>query len=80
MKNRVRVRREYKPVDEDNMVFNHSLQDVTEYTFCCSLEGCNKMYSVSLYPKQSVYPRYCEEHRNPFKRKNFLREKKKWTV
>ena len=35
---------------------------------------CGKKYTLEVYPKQVMYPKYCEEHRNKFKRKNYLRK------
>ena len=41
--------------------------------FKCCLEGCNELFSIKIYPKQTVYPRFCKEHTNDFKRENFIR-------
>ena len=39
----------------------------------CCLEGCNELFTIRVFPKQYIYPRFCEEHRNDFKRANYLR-------
>ena len=44
-----------------------------DLTFKCCLEGCDEKFTIKVFPKQTVYPRFCMEHRNDFKRENFLR-------
>lgn len=33
---------------------------------------CGKRFSVNLNARQSVYPKFCEEHRNAYKRKRYM--------
>jgi hypothetical protein len=30
--------------------------------------GCDHQFEVRLYPRQFIYPKYCPEHRNEYKR------------
>jgi len=34
----------------------------------CALEGCDHQFEVKIYPRQFIYPKYCPEHRNEYKR------------
>jgi hypothetical protein len=34
----------------------------------CDLEGCDNQFEVKIYPRQYVYPKYCPEHRNEYRR------------
>jgi hypothetical protein len=34
----------------------------------CALEGCQNQFEVKIYPRQYIYPKYCPEHRNEYKR------------
>lgn len=34
----------------------------------CALEGCDHQFEVKIYPRQYIYPKYCPEHRNEYKR------------
>jgi hypothetical protein len=69
--NRTRKVKIYESVDVKNFVFSHNFTDVTEIERACSLPGCNRRYILKIYPKQKIYPKFCEEHRNDFKRKLF---------
>lgn len=40
----------------------------------CALEGCNSQFEVKIYPRQYVYPKYCPEHRNEYKRIRHLQK------
>jgi hypothetical protein len=71
IKDRTPVLRQYDPVDKDNFVFEHGFTQVTEIERICAHEDCGKSYRIQIFPKQKVYPKYCEEHRNNFKRKNY---------
>jgi hypothetical protein len=38
----------------------------------CALEGCEHQFEVKVYPRQYVYPKYCPEHRNEYRRVRHL--------
>jgi hypothetical protein len=40
----------------------------------CALEGCDNQFEVKIYPRQYIYPKYCPEHRNEYKRIRHLRQ------
>lgn len=73
---RKRARRVYEDVRVKNQIFEHKANDTVDCEFICKLEGCNNPFRVKVYPKQFVYPKYCEEHRNEFKREAFLRNRR----
>lgn len=78
MRMRKRKRRVYEDVDVKNQVFKHNFNETTQVEFTCHLEGCEKKFIINVLPKQTVYPKYCEEHRNDFKRELFLRQRKNY--
>ncbi len=71
--NRARKVKICEAVDVKNFVFEHSFTDVTKIERLCSLPGCLRRYALKIYPKQKVYPKFCEIHRNDFKRENFVK-------
>ena len=73
IKLRAKHKKEFESVDVKNMVFKHNYTEVIDLEFRCSLIGCDKIYTVKVFPKQFVYPRFCLEHRNDFRRANFIR-------
>lgn len=40
----------------------------------CALRGCKKKFEVLLEVGREIYPKYCEEHRNEYKRNRFLQK------
>lgn len=55
-------------IKEDfNQIYNHELQKPELITFLCPL--CNIQFQVKIYPNIFVYPKYCDNHRNEYKRK-----------
>ncbi|MFP4520810.1 MAG: hypothetical protein ACLFQK_01565 [Fibrobacterota bacterium] len=72
LSNRKRKKVEYEPVDTHNKIFRHKYIDTVRMEFTCELEGCDKKYSVDIIPRQYIYPKYCVEHRNEYKRKLFI--------
>ncbi|MFP4520615.1 MAG: hypothetical protein ACLFQK_00570 [Fibrobacterota bacterium] len=72
LSNRKRKKVVYEPVDNHNLVFKHKYIETTRMEFTCQLEGCNCKYTVDVIPRQFVYPKYCEEHRNAYKRERFI--------
>jgi hypothetical protein len=70
IKNRARKIKEVEPVDFRNIIFKHTFSEVTEVQFSCQVPDCTELYSVKIYPKQYIYPKFCEKHRNEFKRHN----------
>lgn len=77
IKQRAKHKKEFESVDVKNMVFKHNYTEVLDLEFCCCLDGCDNRYIVKVFPKQFVYPRYCLEHRNDFRRANFIRMQKR---
>jgi hypothetical protein len=73
IKQRAKHKKEFESVEVKNMVFKHNYTEVLDLDFICCLEGCDQRYVVKVFPKQFVYPRYCVEHRNDFRRSNFAR-------
>jgi hypothetical protein len=67
-----RKMKEVIPQENQNIVFKHASKEMTNHEFVCQLTGCSKTYIIKLIPHQFIYPKYCPEHRNEFKRKLFL--------
>ncbi len=75
VKQREKTKKSPEPGDSNNRTYSHDCIEVSEETWTCELEGCGKTYVVKIFPKQFVYPRFCDEHRNEFKRRNYVRAK-----
>jgi hypothetical protein len=71
---RYRIRKRTKPEDVNikNQTFKHNYTEVVTMVLECALEGCNNQFEVKIYPRQYVYPKYCPEHRNEYKRVRHL--------
>jgi hypothetical protein len=75
VKQREKTKKSPEPGDSNNKTYSHDLVEVVEESWICELDGCGKSYVVKVFPKQYVYPRFCEEHRNEFRRRNYIRQK-----
>jgi len=75
VKQREKTKKSPEPGDSNNRTYNHEYIEVVEEPWTCELDGCGKTYMVKIFPKQFVYPRFCEEHRNEFRRRNWIRAK-----
>jgi hypothetical protein len=71
---RVAKRRKRKEFEQQNTA-NVTLITKMRYTatYCCALEGCSNIITVVVNPRVSDYPKYCEEHRNEYRRILFLK-------
>jgi len=71
-----RIRKRAKPADinRDNVVIPHTYTEVTVTAMHCKLPGCDNQFEVKLYPRQFIYPKYCPEHRNEYKRIRHLQQ------
>lgn len=74
IKNRQKKRKRYIPDLTINMIFNHEFKEPTKVEFECHAPGCKVKYWIRAEPKLYVYPKYCEEHRNRYKRELFMRK------
>lgn len=73
-KNKYRVR--YREITNPfvlNKKYKHKDIHSKLVTWVCELEGCDCKYEVRVYSNESVYPKYCPEHRNEFKRNLHLK-------
>lgn len=75
VKQREKTKKSPEPGDSNNRTYSHDFIEVVEEGWICELDGCGKSYVVKIFPKQFVYPRFCEEHRNEFRRRNWIRQK-----
>lgn len=50
----------------NNQRISHERSEITTEIFKCAL--CGEEFTVKIYPNTFVYPKYCEEHRNEYRR------------
>lgn len=78
--NRTRKIKVYKSVDVKNFIFKHGFTHVTKLEFNCQLDGCNNKYTVKIFPKQSIYPKFCNVHRSEYKRESLQKNQTKSAI
>jgi hypothetical protein len=73
-KDRYRIRKRATPEDINlkNQTIKHSYTEVISMSMDCNLEGCSHEFDVKIFPRQFVYPKYCTEHRNEYRRARHL--------
>jgi len=59
-----------------NQIIHHEFTDSTKMKIRCALDGCENEFTIKVIPKVYVYPKYCKEHRNAFKRERFINAQK----
>jgi hypothetical protein len=57
----------------DNSYIKHDNEECLIIIKKCGLKGCVNEFDIKLIPNQYIYPKYCEEHRNKFKRDNYIK-------
>lgn len=58
-----------KEVEKENIYLKHDNFKVEIYEFNCAC--CNEPYRVKILPRLYIYPKFCPEHRNSYKRELF---------
>lgn len=71
--NRKRIRLKSEGPAIKNQLFFHNFHNSIITNFVCALDGCSEIFQVKVYPKQHIYPKYCEKHRTEYQRENFHR-------
>ena len=74
-KDKYRIRKRTKPEDVNlkNQTIQHKYTTVVEQTISCALEQCENQFTIKVFPRQYIYPKYCPDHRNEYKRERHLR-------
>lgn len=72
-RHRKRIRTKHVDPTVKNRIYHHDFSRRVEKHFKCGLKGCKERFAVVLYPKQEIYPNYCEKHRTEYQRQNSLR-------
>jgi hypothetical protein len=67
-------RKPKEKVESINQVIKHTYSDEPVLQVKCELEGCNNEFNIQLFHAQYLYPKYCPDHRNEFKRNLFLKQ------
>lgn len=68
---RKRNKKPRRDPDADNLVIMHHYQESQAVVMECHLDGCGGKVEFTILPNQFIYPKFCKEHRNPFKRRFF---------
>lgn len=63
-------------LNNPNQILNHKHENAVVVKMKCQLEGCNNHFEITMLPKIFVFPKFCENHRNFWKRKMFLMKNK----
>lgn len=59
-----------KTISANNQIIKHSYKQPMVIT--CDCQCCGKKFDVMIIQNTYTYPRFCEEHRNEYKRERFL--------
>lgn len=70
------LRPKYEDPSVKNFVFQHKFQEPIRTIMVCDLPGCNNSFEIKVMPRQYVYPKYCHDHRNEYKRNLFVKQQK----
>ena len=75
-KDRYRIRKRTKPEDVNlkNQTIQHRYTTVVEQTMICALEQCENQFAIKIFPRQYIYPKFCPDHRNEYRRERHLRQ------
>ncbi len=68
---RVRNYESVNNVGPENQVIKHSFCETVDTVQVC--ECCGDQFPVKIFPRVTVYPRYCPEHRTEHRRKQFAK-------
>jgi hypothetical protein len=58
-------------IENANQYYEHELIKPATISFNCAL--CKAAFDIKIYPNVFVYPKFCESHRNEYKRKLWLK-------
>jgi len=74
-KDMYRIRKRTKPEDVNlkNQTIQHRYTTVVEQTMTCALEQCENQFTIKIFPRQYIYPKFCPDHRNEYRRERHLR-------
>jgi hypothetical protein len=72
-KNRIKCVKHHIKPEFSNVIIKHKLNQISTKTLICQL--CGNKFKSDMIPGQSIYPKFCEEHRNEYKRKNYKKTK-----
>ena len=61
-------------VTRNNQILLHNFQAEVAKKCRCALQGCERAFGITLIPNQVLYPKFCVEHRNEFRREFHLQQ------
>jgi hypothetical protein len=61
---------------ETNRIIKLKTFNPVDKEFKCGLYGCHNMFTIKIYPRQKIYPKYCPEHRTEWRRKFFFQQRR----
>lgn len=70
-KEKIDNKNQYIKENTANLTFQHTYNKPETIIFACSLEGCCETFEIKINPNIYIYPKYCQEHRNEYRRQRF---------
>jgi hypothetical protein len=64
-------------VGDSNIYINHKNAEASKVIRSCALKGCLEEFEITVIPNQHIYPKYCNTHRNEYKRQFFTEQQGK---
>jgi stress-induced morphogen len=73
-KHRIKKQIEPENVNIQNQTLHHDYTKAVTQVLTCAFEGCSSQFEIMVYPRQYIYPKYCPEHRNEYRRIQLLKQ------
>lgn len=77
LNSRKKKEKDKKQILINNQFIKHDNHYSTQIELTCALEGCDNTFQIKLLPRTFIYPKFCETHRNEYKRKLFVENRQK---
>lgn len=62
-----------KTIENSNQTITHTFFENHTISVKCGLDGCSNQFNIELIAGNNVYPKYCSEHTNQYKRELFIK-------
>jgi len=66
--NRTRARRNQHLYAGGYQIIDHHFSESVDMEQACDLPGCNRRFRFKLFNNQTIYHKYCEDHRSEYRR------------
>lgn len=71
---KIAIKKAEEEKQNPNQIIKHNYNNPVLLMMKCQVPGCGQEFEIKIFPNIFLYPKYCTDHRNEYKRQMFQKK------